>query len=806
MPALSTTDSGDLVDTSHLVAMFPPDADGSNPDPPVMQSAADVVAAAAPRAGAFTAADEAKLDGIEARAQRSNLICVDDAAARRALAPDSDTTNDGDVLHRLIYQASDQTFWRLTGRNNGAAVWVQQRPLPTVPDRAGAFTAADEAKLDGIEAGAEVNPTDAEIGDSAFSNPPSDLTADEQTAVRTAIGAGTATDSGSIPVGYGYHETAALANPNVTTADADSADVREFTLIDEVDFAAGIIADVDFISEWQGTVYFDTTDTATYKFVLETTHDFPNAADLVSTREFTQRVQQSELFALPLEVFNSRSVVPAGTADLDATVTITVKLKIERVTGSSTAWQVEKLYVTDGDASDDSDETGRATFWQLGTGGVADSVAWPDITGVPARVGTFTAADETKLDGLADIRSIGARLTLSGAGELSADVQDASGTSVAVHVPADGDAELAGLDIDSTDYELVDRQSRDRLHAVEQRVHPILEIPQTWANAPSAAAGWSAPGGLLTAVNTIAALTYANADVSGTTAQFVYVRIPVAAQQSTYRFRYTIGGGSQNGQTHDRVLGTWSGERVGADATWAYYRIAFFEGDTFSTGRVQIGTGTFEWEGALTRDAVQDQLDAIGIPDAITALKNVTRDLHLDGATTLVKNTAAATAGVARVAVANADLQAIEAGTKNLDVQGVTFTATLANAHFGSTANSTDQAIIRLAQTQDRSDWRILFDTTAFVAGGWVPISVDNGTAGYSYYISGKVDRTSEIALYKSTEETTFHGELADGLAVPPVTDGGGNAVSGIWRGTQAQYDAITSKDANVVYMIESSS
>ncbi len=383
-------------------------------------------------------------------------------------------------------------------------------------------------------------------------------------------------------------------------------------------------------------------------------------------------------------------------------------------------------------------------------------------------------------------------------------LDDFASDLVSARAPASGDDELSGVDIGGTDYEIADRESRNRLHLVEQRVHPILENPQTWANVTDAGiAGWSAASGLLTDVSAIAALTFGNADVSGTVAQFVYVRILAGAQQSTYRFRYTIGGGSQNGQIHNRVLGTWSGERVGADSTWAYYRIAFFEGDTFSTGRAQLGTGSFEWEGDLTRDAVEDQLEAIGIPQAINALKNVTRDLHLDGATRLVKNSAAATAGVARVAVANSSRQAIEAGTMNLDVQGVTFTATLANAHFGSTATTTDLPVIRLAQTESRGDWRILFDDLAFLAGGWVPINVSNGTAGYDYFISGKVDRTSEIALYKSTEEATFHGALADGLAIPPVTAGGGAAVAGIWRGTQVQYDAISSKDANVLYLVE---
>ena len=381
------------------------------------------------------------------------------------------------------------------------------------------------------------------------------------------------------------------------------------------------------------------------------------------------------------------------------------------------------------------------------------------------------------------------------------------GTAVAAHTPAAGDAELAGLDIAGTDYELVDREGRDRLHAVEQRVQPIREVPQTWANvADAGTAGWTAAAGLLTSVNAIAALTFGNGDVSGTVAQFVYVRIPVAAQQSVYRFRYTIGGGSRNGQIHDRVLGTWSGERVGADATWAYYRVAFFEGDTFSAGRTQLGTGTFEWEGALTEGSVDDELDALGVNQQIDALKNVTRDLHLDGATRLVKSTAATTAGIARVAIQNSALQAIEAGTQSLDVQGVVFTATLARAHFGTTAATTDEPVIRLSGTQARSDWRVLFDDAAFLAGGWVPINVTNGAAGYDYYISGKVSRTTEVALYKSTIETTFHGAFAEGLAVAPVTAGGGAALTGVWRGTQAQYDAIASPDANVLYLIEGGS
>ena len=334
------------------------------------------------------------------------------------------------------------------------------------------------------------------------------------------------------------------------------------------------------------------------------------------------------------------------------------------------------------------------------------------------------------------------------------------GAAVEAHTPADGDTELAGLDIDGTDYEIVDDEARARLHTVEQRVHPIRQEIQTWADVTDGSAGLAGPAALITTVTPAAALTYDNAAKSGTESQFIYARIPIGGRQSEYRFQYTVGGGRQDGETFNLVLGTWPSYRIGVDSSWQYFQIGFYQGDTFSAGKLQRGTGDFVWEGGLTDDAVKDNLESLGVTTQLNAVTDITRDLHFDGAARLVKNTAAATAGVARVAIANSARQAIEAGTQNLDVQGVTFTATLANAHFGSTATTTDLPVIRLAQTEDRSDWRILFDDTVFLAGGWVPINVSNGDDGYDYYISSKVDRTKEIALYKSIEETTYHGEL----------------------------------------------
>ena len=62
-------------------------------------------------------------------------------------------------------------------------------------------------------------PTDAQIGDKAFSNPPSDLSTAEKTAVRTAIGAGTG--GGSATIGAGSITTTMLGDEIVTEPKLD---------------------------------------------------------------------------------------------------------------------------------------------------------------------------------------------------------------------------------------------------------------------------------------------------------------------------------------------------------------------------------------------------------------------------------------------------------------------------------------------------------------------------------------------------------------------------------------------------------
>ncbi|MCY3569308.1 MAG: hypothetical protein OXH38_11815 [Chloroflexi bacterium] len=138
------------------------------------------------------------------------------------------------------------------------------------------------------------------------------------------------------------------------------------------------------------------------------------------------------------------------------------------------------------------------------------------------------------------------------------------------------------------------RQLRD----VEQRVHPILQVARTWTDV-SSGAGWSAPTGLLGDIAAIAALAFGNAQVGGDVSDFVYVRIPVGSTQSNWRFRFLVHGGAQDGETHNRVLGTWASEFVGSDDTWSYFRIGFYEGASFTNGLLQSAEGVFVWGGGL---------------------------------------------------------------------------------------------------------------------------------------------------------------------------------------------------------------
>ena len=289
------------------------------------------------RAGAFTAADESKLDGIEAGAQ---------------------------VNVGVEFTSADES--KLDGIEAGAQVNVGVE-----------YTQAEKTKLGGVEAGAEVNPTDSEIGDKAFTNPPGDLTADEQLEVRQAIGAGTGSGGGSGSSPTGYSASGAMSftpvTSDVTVANNGAWEVQ--LLADT--FPAGIEAGTDFWSVYNGYVYLDVDTSTNYSISLEVSHSFTvdsTTTTFVSRRSIVERIGAGNVFTLPLNVFNSVSVVRLGeftdsdgntitiTQDmLDVPTTLMIKLRVERANQQGFALEAASI------------ERGTANFFQFAEPGVARS-------------------------------------------------------------------------------------------------------------------------------------------------------------------------------------------------------------------------------------------------------------------------------------------------------------------------------------------------------------------------------------------------------------------------------------------------
>lgn len=76
--------------------------------------------------------------------------------------------------------------------------------------------------------------------------------------------------------------------------------------------------------------------------------------------------------------------------------------------------------------------------------------------------------------------------------------------------------------------------------------------------------------------------------------------------------------------------------------------------------------------------------------------------------------------------------------------------------------------------------------------------------------IQGKLDALSDVVATKATESNvnnqlaqkanTTDLDIVSGIATSKVT--GLNGVTGLWKGTKAQYDAIATKDPNVYYVV----
>ncbi|MYD95098.1 MAG: hypothetical protein F4Y02_15730, partial [Chloroflexi bacterium] len=172
-------------------------------------------------------------------------------------------------------------------------------------------------------------------------------------------------------------------------------------------------------------------------------------------------------------------------------------------------------------------------------------------------------------------------------------------------------------------------------------------------------------------------------------------------------------------------------------------RIPKFDGDVLG------------WE-VDAAEAAQAEADDNAV--RIQHLNDVTKDLSLTAKAVWVEGTDASLCGIAILD---------EVSNDNVDVAGVTFASTIANPRFPFTPPSTQkQLVIRLKDTEDQSDWAwaITFpDTDLLYHTHWVPKEVDNGTAGYSYFLGSPIPGGStqtKAAVYKTTHETSYGGEV----------------------------------------------
>ena len=277
-----------------------------------------------------------------------------------------------------------------------------------IPARAGAFTAADETKLDGIEAGAQVNKDDYDVVNNVIDVQGSIVVQRNNSTEKVVIKFGKEADLGRIPsapgqsdsnkvwktdgsgnpgwrddtaggggssgsTATGYNVGASLSFAAVTTdTNVANNNAWEVALLSQ-QFAGGISAGVDFWSIYGGYLYLDVDTATNYDIYLEVEHAITVGAtttSFTSRRTIRERIGSNAEFTLPLDAFSSVSVVNVGEftdangntvtltqAMLDAATTITIRLGVQRTNNQSFVLESASL------------DKGTARFFQFATAG-----------------------------------------------------------------------------------------------------------------------------------------------------------------------------------------------------------------------------------------------------------------------------------------------------------------------------------------------------------------------------------------------------------------------------------------------------
>ena len=614
-----------------------------------------------------------------------------------------------------------------------------------------------------------------------------------------------ATASG-ISSAYQFLAVPAIAVPDdLTSADTpvaipDAGNGPAYALLAPTVFEGPIEPENPFWTVWGGSVHLRMDAGGTLEARLSTTHAFGDKA-FTHVRVHRVDVANAASLDLALNVFNSRSVVTLGTyttpdgtdieitqADVDRPSRIGYSLEF-RLTNRRTA--VRKA----GNITELAWERPQTTSYQLSLGSSRVSSVSPALALIRNRlnalndqVSALEQQDALTPEQLASLARIpNPALPGPTEGTRGQFLKQAAGAETYVFdahpdlpVPASGtrgqflaQSSTGETFVFSQSQGVSDATARAAADANADRID-VLNRLTTDLHAPPEATGWAqvnadgTQGGLVTIAdastlaNLRAATGWAATASRSNAADELAVRVPAGSDARLFRTVLTGTGG----QSHNQGLNQLVLYGQSNDGDWDLYWGGEL-GEAVASAALQV-TGSAAHAGESRFDGILGE-GADGIRAQLEDVQRRSRDLRLDGAHRYETVTNTDVAAVAAVTILTADQIAIDNGDKALDVQGVTFGTVLNNADFGTaSATQTVIPVIRLADDENLSDWRIVYRRqsrdTVFAGGGWTgPLSVANGTAGFSYYLPGAQDR-SVATLRKNTEETTYHGFLSEGI------------------------------------------
>ncbi|MCY4259723.1 MAG: collagen-like protein [Rhodobacteraceae bacterium] len=289
------------------------------------------------------------------------------------------------------------------------------------------------------------------------------------------------------------------------------------------------------------------------------------------------------------------------------------------------------------------------------------------------------------------------------------------GTPVTPHTPASGDTELAGIDINGTDYEIVDAASRGRLatdesligHLVAQTNDLIPAAPVTgWVTATSQQGGIAETSAFPTLSTAANATGWAVTNAADADGRHVAIRLAAGANAAMYRLRFSDGT-----NVYEPLLSTF--DSLGNQGSWDYYRPP---DSSVITAALTLQTssnstaGRSTYTGNLETDKVQGAL-GVYVDDA--SISGETLTISREGGSDRVLTLPSGGGGTE---VAPHTPTSADAALSGVDIGGTDYRIVDTEAQAATTRNF--QAIQGLALEDLHYGWRVSDLSRATNSGG----------------------------------------------------------------------------------------